>query len=256
MPAVVPEELRPGQSRPAAPATDRRLSKDPRHRAEPAANKKKKEGDGNVLLPPAERVCEPSVPLENIIGLLAQPYPNPMVMAGALSQIARRAKIAVLGPTLPILNPMLVAEELAMIDTLSGGRLARGEGLGFRRCRFLDRRDLQHAVVEHDIGQQPALCLDVGCYQPLAEESTTSSDKTLEIGINRNAWLLDPADQLAARLAEGARANLFTSRKPIPRSRSVGRAATASRDRRSPTRMTTPAGSLPSSATRPTSSPR
>ena len=28
--------------------------------------------------------------------------PNPMVLAGALSQIVRRAKIAVLGPTLPI----------------------------------------------------------------------------------------------------------------------------------------------------------
>jgi hypothetical protein len=33
-----------------------------------------------------------------------------MVMAGALSQIVRRAKIAVLGPTLPILNPVRVAE--------------------------------------------------------------------------------------------------------------------------------------------------
>ena len=52
--------------------------------------------------------------------------PNPMVMAGALSQIVQRAKIAVLGPTLPILNPVRVAEELAMIDTMSGGRLIAG----------------------------------------------------------------------------------------------------------------------------------
>jgi hypothetical protein len=43
-----------------------------------------------------------------------------------------------------------------------------------------------------------------------------------------DAWLLEPADQLAARLA---RANLSRSRKPIPRSRSVGRTAFASRDR-------------------------
>jgi alkanesulfonate monooxygenase SsuD/methylene tetrahydromethanopterin reductase-like flavin-dependent oxidoreductase (luciferase family) len=49
-----------------------------------------------------------------------------MVIAGALSQIVRRAKIAVLGPTLPILNPVRVAEELAMIDTMSGGRLVAG----------------------------------------------------------------------------------------------------------------------------------
>ena len=52
--------------------------------------------------------------------------PNPMVMAGALSQIVHRAKIAILGPTLPILNPVRVAEELAMIDTMSGGRLVAG----------------------------------------------------------------------------------------------------------------------------------
>jgi alkanesulfonate monooxygenase SsuD/methylene tetrahydromethanopterin reductase-like flavin-dependent oxidoreductase (luciferase family) len=52
--------------------------------------------------------------------------PNPMVMAGALCQVVRRAKIAVLGPTIPILNPVRVAEELAMIDILSGGRLIAG----------------------------------------------------------------------------------------------------------------------------------
>jgi len=39
-----------------------------------------------------------------------------MVMAGALSQLVRRARIAVLGPTLPILNPVRVAEEFAMLD--------------------------------------------------------------------------------------------------------------------------------------------
>jgi len=49
-----------------------------------------------------------------------------MIMAGALSQIVRRAKIAVLEPTLPILNPVRVAEELAMIDTMSDGRLVAG----------------------------------------------------------------------------------------------------------------------------------
>ena len=52
--------------------------------------------------------------------------PNPMVLAGALSQIVRRAKIAVLGPTLPILNPVRVAEEFAMLDTMTGGRIVAG----------------------------------------------------------------------------------------------------------------------------------
>jgi alkanesulfonate monooxygenase SsuD/methylene tetrahydromethanopterin reductase-like flavin-dependent oxidoreductase (luciferase family) len=49
--------------------------------------------------------------------------PNPLVMAGALSQATSRVKIAVLGPILPLNNPVRVAEELAMVDCLSGGRI-------------------------------------------------------------------------------------------------------------------------------------
>src|SRR5665213_362422 len=52
--------------------------------------------------------------------------PNPMIVAGALSQIVRRAKIAVLGPTIPLLNPVRVAEEFAMLDTMTGGRVVAG----------------------------------------------------------------------------------------------------------------------------------
>ena len=52
--------------------------------------------------------------------------PNPMVVAGALTQIVRRAKIAVLGPTVPILNPVRVAEEFAMLDSMSNGRIVAG----------------------------------------------------------------------------------------------------------------------------------
>src|SRR5439155_19388583 len=52
--------------------------------------------------------------------------PNPMVMAGALTQRVKRARIALLGATIPILNPVRVAEEFAMLDTLTGGRLIAG----------------------------------------------------------------------------------------------------------------------------------
>jgi alkanesulfonate monooxygenase SsuD/methylene tetrahydromethanopterin reductase-like flavin-dependent oxidoreductase (luciferase family) len=52
--------------------------------------------------------------------------PNPMVFAGALTQIVKRAKIALLGPTLPILNPVRVAEEYAMLDTMTDGRVIAG----------------------------------------------------------------------------------------------------------------------------------
>jgi alkanesulfonate monooxygenase SsuD/methylene tetrahydromethanopterin reductase-like flavin-dependent oxidoreductase (luciferase family) len=52
--------------------------------------------------------------------------PNPMVMAAALVNVVKKAKIAVLGPDIPILDPVRVAEELAMVDTLTGGRMIAG----------------------------------------------------------------------------------------------------------------------------------
>jgi alkanesulfonate monooxygenase SsuD/methylene tetrahydromethanopterin reductase-like flavin-dependent oxidoreductase (luciferase family) len=52
--------------------------------------------------------------------------PNPMVMAAAAIQRVKRAKIALLGSNIPIQNPVRVAEEFAMLDTLSGGRVIAG----------------------------------------------------------------------------------------------------------------------------------
>jgi alkanesulfonate monooxygenase SsuD/methylene tetrahydromethanopterin reductase-like flavin-dependent oxidoreductase (luciferase family) len=52
--------------------------------------------------------------------------PNPMVMAAAVAQRVKRAKIALLGSNVPIQNPVRVAEEFAMLDTLTGGRLIAG----------------------------------------------------------------------------------------------------------------------------------
>ncbi len=52
--------------------------------------------------------------------------PNPMVMAASLVNVVKRAKIAILGPDIPILDPVRVAEEMAMVDTMSGGRVIAG----------------------------------------------------------------------------------------------------------------------------------
>ena len=49
--------------------------------------------------------------------------PNPCLMAAALSQVTTRAKIALLGPLVPLVNPVRLAEEIAMLDQLSGGRV-------------------------------------------------------------------------------------------------------------------------------------
>jgi alkanesulfonate monooxygenase SsuD/methylene tetrahydromethanopterin reductase-like flavin-dependent oxidoreductase (luciferase family) len=64
---------------------------------------------------------------QNVYGLM----PSPNLIAAALTQRTKRAKIVVLGNLLPLhLNPLRVAEEYAMIDSMSGGRLIAGFALG------------------------------------------------------------------------------------------------------------------------------
>ena len=52
--------------------------------------------------------------------------PNPMVMAAAVTQRVKRAKIALLGMNIPTINPVRTAEEFAMVDVLSNGRVIAG----------------------------------------------------------------------------------------------------------------------------------
>jgi alkanesulfonate monooxygenase SsuD/methylene tetrahydromethanopterin reductase-like flavin-dependent oxidoreductase (luciferase family) len=64
---------------------------------------------------------------QNAYGLM----PSPNLMAAALTQRTSRIKLAVIGNALPMYNPPLrVAEEFAMLDVLSGGRLVAGMVVG------------------------------------------------------------------------------------------------------------------------------
>lgn len=64
---------------------------------------------------------------QNIYGLM----PSPNMIAAALTQRTSRGKIVVLGNLLPLqINPLRVAEEYAMIDQMSGGRLVAGFAVG------------------------------------------------------------------------------------------------------------------------------
>jgi alkanesulfonate monooxygenase SsuD/methylene tetrahydromethanopterin reductase-like flavin-dependent oxidoreductase (luciferase family) len=64
---------------------------------------------------------------QNAYGLM----PSPNLIAAALTQRTRRCKIAVIGNALPLYHPPLrVAEEFAMLDVLTGGRLIAGMVIG------------------------------------------------------------------------------------------------------------------------------
>jgi len=82
--------------------------------------------------------------------------PIPGVLAGALARSVKRAQIAVLGRALPLLNnPLMVAEEFAILDNLTRGRFIAGfvRGIGAEyhamginpaesQARFLEAHDL------------------------------------------------------------------------------------------------------------------
>ncbi|HUY64574.1 MAG TPA: LLM class flavin-dependent oxidoreductase [Acidimicrobiales bacterium] len=64
---------------------------------------------------------------QNAYGLM----PSPNLMAAALTQRTERVRLCVLGNALPLYNPPTrVAEEMAMLDVLSGGRLIAGLVVG------------------------------------------------------------------------------------------------------------------------------
>jgi alkanesulfonate monooxygenase SsuD/methylene tetrahydromethanopterin reductase-like flavin-dependent oxidoreductase (luciferase family) len=49
--------------------------------------------------------------------------PNPVVLGAAVARETSRVKIALLGPLVPLINPVRAAEEIALLDALSGGRV-------------------------------------------------------------------------------------------------------------------------------------
>jgi natural product biosynthesis luciferase-like monooxygenase protein len=57
--------------------------------------------------------------------------PSPAVMLSALAQRTRRVRLGTSVVVLPLHNPVEVAEQLAMVDVMSGGRVDLGIGRGF-----------------------------------------------------------------------------------------------------------------------------
>jgi alkanesulfonate monooxygenase SsuD/methylene tetrahydromethanopterin reductase-like flavin-dependent oxidoreductase (luciferase family) len=49
--------------------------------------------------------------------------PNPLIMAAAIIQRTKRVRVGLLGPLVPLVNPIRLAEEIAMLDALSNGRI-------------------------------------------------------------------------------------------------------------------------------------
>jgi alkanesulfonate monooxygenase SsuD/methylene tetrahydromethanopterin reductase-like flavin-dependent oxidoreductase (luciferase family) len=80
--------------------------------------------------------------------------PDVFVYAGYLAALTKRIKIGTAVVTLPLANPLRVAENAAFVDILSGGRFALGLGSGYREYEFdgfgvdfAARRDIQEEAL-------------------------------------------------------------------------------------------------------------
>jgi len=80
--------------------------------------------------------------------------PDVFVYAGYLAALTKRIKIGTAVVTLPLANPLRVAENAAFVDILSNGRFALGLGSGYRHYEFEGfgvpfdaRRDIQEEAL-------------------------------------------------------------------------------------------------------------
>jgi alkanesulfonate monooxygenase SsuD/methylene tetrahydromethanopterin reductase-like flavin-dependent oxidoreductase (luciferase family) len=79
--------------------------------------------------------------------------PNPLVMAGALTQALKTAKIALLGPLMPLNNPVRLAEEIAMLDSMSDGRVIVLflRGLAFEHATYTEVGPQSRGITQEGI---------------------------------------------------------------------------------------------------------
>src|SRR5262245_64355645 len=87
---------------------------------------------------------------QNIYGLM----PSPNLIAAALAQKTRHGKIVILGNLLPLhLNPLRMAEEYAMLDNMSNGRLIAGfaPGSGPETDRKSTRLNSSHLGISYAV---------------------------------------------------------------------------------------------------------
>jgi alkanesulfonate monooxygenase SsuD/methylene tetrahydromethanopterin reductase-like flavin-dependent oxidoreductase (luciferase family) len=80
--------------------------------------------------------------------------PDVFVYAGYLVALTNRIKVGTAVVTLPLANPLRVAENAAFLDILSGGRFVLGLGSGYRQYEFdgfgidfAGRRDIQEEAL-------------------------------------------------------------------------------------------------------------
>ena len=86
-------------------------------------------------------------------------YPAPLLLLAMAAARTRRLRLGTTSYLLPIRHPLLTAEEVSVLDQLSGGRVILGIGRGFRPALFKafevppsEKRDRFQAALERILG--------------------------------------------------------------------------------------------------------
>jgi alkanesulfonate monooxygenase SsuD/methylene tetrahydromethanopterin reductase-like flavin-dependent oxidoreductase (luciferase family) len=150
--------------------------------------------------------------------------PNPAVVLSALAQHTKRLRLGPAVSVLPLRNPIQVAEDYALVDILSGGRLNLGVGMGSRPGEFagfgadfegravafresLD--ELTHRLRAASSGERGAGTMNVAPVQPQGPPLYVASNReeaALEIGRGGDSLLtlvspvLPSPDEVGARI--------------------------------------------------------
>jgi alkanesulfonate monooxygenase SsuD/methylene tetrahydromethanopterin reductase-like flavin-dependent oxidoreductase (luciferase family) len=75
--------------------------------------------------------------------------PSPIAMAGCIAGRTRRIRIGIIALLLPLYDPVKLAEDLAVLDLASGGRVGLTAGIGYR--------PEEYAMFGRDFGKRGAL---------------------------------------------------------------------------------------------------
>jgi alkanesulfonate monooxygenase SsuD/methylene tetrahydromethanopterin reductase-like flavin-dependent oxidoreductase (luciferase family) len=73
---------------------------------------------------------------EHHFGRFGGMMPNPQIIMGALAQRTSRIRLGTAVTLLPLHNPLRIAEDMAMLDVMSGGRVEVGVGRGMDWINF------------------------------------------------------------------------------------------------------------------------
>jgi alkanesulfonate monooxygenase SsuD/methylene tetrahydromethanopterin reductase-like flavin-dependent oxidoreductase (luciferase family) len=82
--------------------------------------------------------------------------PNPLMLISTLAQHTKRVRFSTAVVVLPLRNPIQIAEEIAMLDHLTNGRLEVGFGTGYQEYEF---QRFQQSLEENRLKFEE--CLDI-----------------------------------------------------------------------------------------------